>query len=170
MNIKKIILLFFIYIITALPAGADVIWPSLYIVKGMLSLKVIILGLIAELLFVKYFTKTNWKQASIVTVLMNLITTFLGIFLIPISGLGSEIVFDFVFHAYDKFGIGTFHWSHWLVSYVIVILINTFIEGMFIRLYLKLKFNQIFWWLTLANATSVFLCFIYLIMNMGKLE
>ena len=155
---------------SALPARADVIWPSLYIVKGMLSLKVIILGLIVELLFVKYFTKTNWKQASIVTVLMNLITTFLGIFLIPISGLGSEIVFDFVFHAYDKFGIGTFHWSHWLVSYLLVMIINTIIEGLFIKLILKLKLKQIFCWLMLANAISVFLCFIYLIMSMGKLE
>ena len=155
---------------TALPARADVVWPSLYIVKGMLSLKVIILGLIAELLFVKYFTNLNWKKATIVTILMNLITTILGILLIPLSGLGAELVFDFVFHAYDKFGIGTFHWSHWLVSYVIVILINTFIEGMFIKLYLKLKFNRVFWWLMPANAISVFLCFISLIMNMGKLE
>ena len=54
-----------------MPAYADVIWPSLYITQGMLSLKVIILGLIAELFFVKYFAKLNWKKASIITILMN---------------------------------------------------------------------------------------------------
>ena len=143
-----------------LPANADIVWPSLYITKGMFSLKVIILGLIVELLFVKHFTNTNWKKASIVTILMNLITTILGIILIPLSGLSSEFVFDFVFHAYDKFGIGTFHWSHWLVSYILVILINTFIEGMFINLVLELRLKQTFWWLFVANGISVLLCFL----------
>lgn len=70
----------------------------------MLSLKVIILGRIAELFFVKYFAKLNWKKASIISILMNLITTILGILLIPLSGLGAEFVFDFVFHVYNKFG------------------------------------------------------------------
>ncbi|MBQ4178382.1 MAG: hypothetical protein II598_01415, partial [Elusimicrobia bacterium] len=93
----------------------------------MLSIKVILLCLIFELLFVKHFTKVSWKKALIVTFLMNLITTILGMIFIPLSGLGSEFVFDFVFHAYDKFGIGTFHWSHWLAAYLLVIFINTFI-------------------------------------------
>jgi hypothetical protein len=168
MNIKKTIIFFLICILIAMPAYADVIWPSLYITQGMLSLKVIILGLIAELFFVKYFAKLNWKKASIITILMNLITTILGIILIPLSGLGAEFVFDFVFHAYDKFGIGTFHWSHWLVSYLLVIIINTIIEGLFIKLTLKQKFKQIFWWLFTANGISVLFCFIFYIINLGK--
>ena len=134
---KKSFLLYILSALIALPANADIVWPSLYITKGMLSLKIIFLGLIIELLFVKYFTKINWKKASIITLIMNLITTALGIILIPISGLGIEFVFDFVFHAYDKFGIGTFHWSHWLVSYILVIFINTLIEGLFIKLVLS---------------------------------
>lgn len=166
MNIKNFIIFILLTIITVLPANADIIWPSLYIAKGMLSIKTIILGLIIELLFVKYFTKINWKKVSIITILMNLITTILGIILIPISGLGAEFVFDFVFHAYDKFGIGTFHWSHWLVSYLLVIIINTLIEGLFIKLVLKLKFKQIFWWLLIANAISVLFCFIFYGINL----
>ena len=145
-------------VFTILPAKADIVWPSLYIAKGMLSLKVIILGLIIETLFVKYFTETDWKKASLITILMNLITTVLGVVLIPLSGLCSELVFDFVFHAYDKFGLGTFHWSHWLVSYLLVISINTCIEGLFLKLILKLKLKQIFRWLFAANAISVLLC------------
>ena len=161
MDIKKLILSLLICTFLILPASADVVWPSLYIVKGMLSLKVILLGLIVELLFVKYFTKTDWKKASITTLLMNLITTALGIVLIPLSGLGSEFVFDFVFHAYDKFGIGTFHWSHWLISYLLIILINTFIEGFYIKLTLKLRLKQVFLWLFFANAISVLMCFLF---------
>ncbi len=160
MNIKNIALSI-IFFILILPTAADVVWPSLYITKGMLSLKVIFLGLIIELFFVKYFTKIDWKKASIITILMNLITAILGILLIPLSGLGAEFVFEFVFHAYDKFGIGTFHWSHWFVSYLLVIFINTLIEGVFIKLSLKLNLKQTFWWLFVANGISVLLCVIF---------
>ena len=166
MNIKKIISGISLALFISLPLQADVVWPSLYIAKGMLSIKVILLGLIIELIFVKYFTKINWKKASIVTFLMNLITTILGMIFIPLSGLGSEFVFDFVFHAYDKFGIGTFHWSHWLAAYLLVILINTLIEGLFIKLSLKIKLLKTFWWLLIANSISVFICFLFYVMNL----
>ncbi len=166
MNIKKLILAVSLIIFITLPVTADLIWPSLYIAKGMLSIKVILLGLIIELFFVKYFTRVSWKKASIVTFLMNLITTMLGMILIPLSGLGSEFIFDFVFHAYDKFGIGTFHWSHWLAAYLLVIFINTFIEGLFIKLTLKAKLIKIFWWLMIANAISVFICFLFYVLSL----
>ena len=166
MNIKKFILSIALIIFITFPANADLIWPSLYIAKGMLSIKVILLGLIIELFFVKCFTKVKWNKALIITLLMNLITTILGMIFIPLSGLGSEFVFDFVFHAYDKFGIGTFHWSHWLTAYLLVILINTFIEGLFIKLTLKFKILKTFWWLVIANSISVFLCFLFYIMSL----
>lgn len=166
MNTKNFILAISLITFTALPANADIIWPSLYIAKGMLSFKVILLGLIFELLFVKYFTKVSWKKASIVTFLMNFITTILGIIFIPLSGLGSEFVFDFVFHAHDKFGIGTFHWSHWLAAYLLVIFINTIIEGLFIKLTLKIKILKTFWWLLIANAISVFICFLFYVTSL----
>lgn len=162
MKIKNIILYFILCAkFTLLPANADVVWPSLYIARGMLSLNVIIIGLIIEWLFVKYYTKINWKNALITAILMNLITTVLGIVLIPLSGLGSELVFDLIFHAYDKFGIGTFHWSHWIVSYLLIIFINTFIEGLYIKIALKRKFREIFWWMLIANGISVFICFLF---------
>lgn len=155
------IILFLLLSLFILPANADIVWPSLYIAKGMLSFKTIILGLIIELLFVKYFTKANWQKVSVVTILMNLITTLLGMILIPVSGLSSEFVFDFVFHAYDKFGIGTFHWSHWLVSYLLVIIINTLLEGLLVKIMLKLGIKQTFWWLFTANGISVLICFLF---------
>ena len=166
MKIKNFILSIVLIIFFSFSVNADVVWPSLYIAKGMLSIKVILLGLFIELFFVKYFTKVDWKKASIITFLMNLITTVLGMIFIPISGLGSEFVFDFVFNAYDKFGIGTFHWSHWLAAYLLVILINTFIEGLFIKLILKIKLLKTFWWLLIANIISVFLCFLFYVIDL----
>ena len=144
-----------------MPANADIVWPSLYIAKGMLSIKVILAGFIIETLFVKYFAKTDWKKASIASAIMNVVTTLTGIILIPISGLGAELVFELVFKAYDKFGIGTFHWSHWLASFFLIVLINTVIEGFIIKFILKLKFKQTFWWLFIANTISVLICIIY---------
>ena len=166
MKIKNFVLIMTLIIFVSLPINADVVWPSLYIAKGMLSIKAILLGLFIELFFVKFFTKIDWKKASIITFLMNLITTVLGMIFIPISGLGSEFVFDFVFNAYDKFGIGTFHWSHWLISYLLVIFINTFIEGLFINLMLNLKLKKIFWWLLVANSISVFACFLFYVIDL----
>ena len=166
MNIKNFILAISLITFAVLPANADLIWPSLYIAKGMLSIKVILLGLIIELFFVKYFTRVSWKKASIVTFLMNLITTIFGMIFIPLSGLGSEFIFDFVFHGYDKFGIGTFHWSHWLTAYLLVIVINTLIEGLFIKVTLKIKLLKTFWWLMIANAISVFICFLFYVRNL----
>lgn len=165
MNTKIFIIIISLIIFITLPANADLIWPSLYIAKGMLSIKVILLGLIIELFFVKHFTKVNWQKALTVTFLMNLITTILGMIFIPLSGLGSEFIFDFVFHAYDKFGIGTFHWSHWIAAYLLVIFINTITEGLFIKLILKIKILKTFWWLLIANAMSVFICFLFYVMN-----
>jgi hypothetical protein len=163
MKNENIILIVIIYaLFSILPANADIVWPSLYIAKGMTSLNVILAGTIVELLFVKYFAEISWKTALLTTIVMNFITTALGIILIPVSGLGSELIFDFVFHAYDKFGIGTFHWSHWIVSYLLVILINTLIECIYIKLTLKLELKKIFGWMLFANGISVFLCFLFL--------
>ena len=162
MKVKSLLYLLLFLLLTELPVKADIIWPSLYIMKGMLSIKIILLGLIIEIFFVKIFAKVNWKKACITSFLMNLITSITGIILIPLSGLFTEFVFDFVFNAYNKFGIGTFHWSHWLISYLLIILLNTIIEGLFIKINLKLDFKKIFWWLAIANTLSVLLCFIYI--------
>lgn len=165
MNIKIFVMAIILIIFFVLPVMADIVWPALYVARGMLSIKVIILGLIIELFFVKYFTKVGWKKASTVTILMNLVTTVIGIIFIPLSGLAAELVFDFAFHAYDKFGIGTFHWSHWLTTYLLVIFINTIIEGSFIKLTLKIKFIKTFWWMLTANTLSVFVCFLFYVIN-----
>ena len=148
------------YILSALflfsaPAFADVVWPSLYIVGGMMSAKVIIAGLLVEFLFVKFFTKTTWLKAGLVAFVMNLITCLLGIILIPISGL----LIEFIMYPVSP---ATFHWSHWLMSYLVIILMNTLIEGIFIKLTLKQKFKSVFWWLFGANTISVLICVLYM--------
>ena len=148
------------YILSALflfsaPAFADVVWPSLYIVGGMMSAKVIIAGLLIEFWFVKFFTKTTWLKAGLVAVVMNLITCLLGIVIIPISGL----LIEFIMYPFSP---ATFHWSHWLVSYLVIVLVNTLIEGLVVKFGLKQSYKSVFWWLFAANTISVLLCIFFM--------
>ena len=41
-------------------ASANMVWPSLYIAEGMRSWYVILIGLVIEILFVKYFLKEEF--------------------------------------------------------------------------------------------------------------
>ena len=148
---KKVLLFLLLIIIFATPAYADIVWPSLYIACGMLSIKVIIAGLLIELLFVKFFAHINWIKASVTTFIMNSITCVLGMILIPVSGIFIELISPF----------STFHWSHWLLSYLSVILINTSIEGLVVKISLKQNFKSVFWWLFMANVLSVLVCILF---------
>jgi len=151
---KMSILCFFLLcLFFAFPAHADVIWPALYVVSGASKPIVIIAGLITEILFVKHFTSTGWKTTILVSVIMNLLTAVIGLFIIPYGGLWIE----FLFH-----NTCTFHWSHWLATYLLVTIFNTLIEGLFIKLTLKQELKKTFWWLFAANALSVAYCAAYI--------
>lgn len=138
-------------------AHADIVWPSLYIAEGMASLPVILAGLIIEIFFVKYFTKIKWLKAIAVAFLMNLVTSMVGLYTNTFSGLFLELILNYVdYHS------PTFNWDHWILHYTTIIFINTLIEGVVVRLTLKLKLKNTFWWLFLANTISVMLCAIYI--------
>ena len=153
---KKLFLLFWILLLSP-PALADVVWPSLYIATGIASIKVIIIGLLIEIFFVKFFTDIRWLKAGIITVIMNFITCLLGQVFIPISGLFVELIPP---HK-------TFHWSHWFLDYLLAIFINTIIEGFVIKFILKLKFKNIFIWLFIANAISILICILFYGLRLG---
>ena len=159
--LRKFLLSLLLIIILSTPVYADLVWPSAYIVFGMLSIKVIFAGLLIELLFVKFFTKTPWLKAGLVTFLMNLITSLLGIVLIPLSGILIELI--------TPFGT-TFHWSHWLLSYLAVVLINTSVEGLVIKLALKQSYKSIFWWVFAANTISVLICILFCGVTMESIQ
>ena len=158
---KKLLFLFLLLIVFSAPAFADVVWPSLYIALGMISMKVIIVGLIVELFFVKFFTDTRWLKACVVTFVMNLITCLLGIIITPISGL----LLEFILYPVNK---ATFHWTHWFASYLAVIVINTLIEGLVVKLTLKKAYKKIFWWLFCANAISILICVLFYGLYLGE--
>ena len=134
--------------------SANVVWPSLYILEGMLSWYVILLGFVVEIIFVKYFLKETYLKSVLIAFIMNLISTVLGLILIPLSGLVGEILLI-------PFGTGTFHFTHWLLSYILAILINVVIEGLTVKFIFKNKFKKLFWWLFMENAVSIIICILF---------
>lgn len=156
---KCTLLLLFAFLLNS-TAHADIVWPSLYIAEGMASLPVILAGLVVEIFFVKYCTKIKWLKAIAVAFLMNLVTSAIGLYTNTnaFSGLFLELILYYVF-GYDS---PTFNWDHWILHYTTIIFINTLIEGVVVRLTLKLKLKNTFWWLFLANTISVMLCAIYI--------
>jgi len=82
------------------------------------------------------------------------VSTIAGVVLIPLSGIIGEVLMI-------PFGTGTFHPTHWLMSYLFAILSNVFIEGLTVKFIFKYKFMKMFWWLCVANAISVIICILF---------
>ncbi|MBR7163831.1 MAG: hypothetical protein IKD21_02535 [Clostridia bacterium] len=134
--------------------SANMVWPSLYIAEGMRSWYVILIGLVIEIIFVKGFLKQSYLKSVLIAFVMNLASTVLGIIAIPLSGFIGEILMI-------PFDTGTFHPTHWLMSYIFAILSNVLIEGFTVKFIFKHNFKKMFWWLFVANAISVIVCILF---------
>ena len=151
---KYSLLCLMLFLIMPLSASANMVWPSLYIAEGMRSWYVILIGLLIEIIFVKFFLKETYLKSVLIAFIMNLASTVLGVVLIPLSGFIGEVLMI-------PFGTGTFHPTHWLMSYVFAILSNVLIEGLTIKIIFKKEFKKMFWWLCVANAISVIICILF---------
>lgn len=153
---KKKLILFIplLFLVMSLSVSANMVWPSLYIAEGMRSWHVILIGLLIEIIFVKFFLKESHLKSVLIAFIMNLASTVLGVVVIPLSGFIGEVLMI-------PFGTGTFHPTHWLMSYVFAILSNVLIEGLTIKIISKKEFKKMFWWLCVANAISIIICILF---------
>lgn len=135
-------------------ASANMVWPSLYISEGMRSWYVILIGFVTEIIFVKCFLKQSYLKSVLIAFVMNLTSAILGVVAIPLSGFIGEILMI-------PFGTGTFHPTHWLMSYVFAVFSNVLIEGITIKIIFKHSFKKMLWWLFVANAISVIVCILF---------
>ena len=133
-----------------LAVSANVVWPSLFIVTGMMSWYIIAAGLVIETLFIKRIIKPSWLKSIVMAVGMNVASAIIGLVLIPASGLLVEVMmipFDSI----------TFATPNWVLSYIFAVLCNVLVEGLFLKIVFKLEFKKNFKWLFVANAISVVL-------------
>jgi hypothetical protein len=135
-------------------ASANIVWPSLYIAEGMRSWYIILIGLVIESVFVRFYLKETYLKSTLIAFVMNLISTIVGIILIPLSGFIAVILMA-------PFEMATFDSIIWVVSYVFAIASNVLVEGLSVKFLFKQKFRSMFWWLFVANAISVLICILF---------
>ena len=159
MNILFSIL--FLLFILPMIACADVVWPGLYIAKGIVSWQPILAGLVVELYFVMKITKYSLKKSILVDFAMNGCSAIVGIVAIPVLGLIWEVWPGQIINEY--FHVGTFNILSWAGVYLLSVLLNTYIESLAVRLIFKFKFTMMnIFWLFIANLISIGLVLIYI--------
>lgn len=129
-------------------AKANMIWPSIFIVQQYYTWYVIAIGLVIEFFAVKIFLKSTWRKSAVIAISMNAISAFVGLLLIPASGIIVEFITI-------PLGGGTFQLTHWILDYIVAVLCNVLIEGLTLKWIFKYSFKQNFWWLLGAKAISV---------------
>ena len=148
---------------------ADLVWPALALVQRMLSAVPILAGLIVEwlALWLGGFGLT-WKKAAIVDVVMNAASALIGIFLIPVLGMGWEYG---PAQWIEKFmPIGMTFQIDWLAAFAIAVCATTAIEAAAVRWGFKIPLGvRRFLVLLGANATSVGIAFVSVMLHPGRM-
>lgn len=159
-NWKKVIdsiILLRLFAIAFSAAHRYIVWPSLHMTKGLSSLQVILVGLVVEILFVKYFSKAELIKTIIVAFFMSLAVRVVGVYLGTFFVLSLEPIFYYNF----DYASQTFNWSRWAQAYIITAFINTLIDCGAVKLMLELKLKNTFRWLFLANTINMIICAVY---------
>jgi hypothetical protein len=151
------------------PLYADMVWPALVLEQRLLSVVPITAGLIVEWLALWFGGfGLSWKKAGVVDVLMNAVSTAVGVVLIPALGFGWEYFAEFVLS--KLFNVGTFNWGTWTVTFAIAVLATTGIEAGVVRWGFKVPLGRRrFSILCAANCVSVAIALASLWINPPKL-
>ena len=138
----------------AIPAYGNMVWPALYLEMRLFTWWSISAGLLVEYLFLRRLFQYGIKQAMLADLAMNGVSTILGLFLIPLSGIGWEILGN------PFFGPGTFNPVAWGATFGLAVLINAGIESVVIAKGFKTKLGKRgFAGLFVANFVSVGLAY-----------
>lgn len=164
-NERKRVAVLISFLLTIIPtvAFANVVWPTLYIVTGIMSWYIILAGLVIEFLFIKYKFRAKFLRAALMAITMNLASAIIGLILIPASGFITAIAVGFCEIFLDAIPVDNFYGIFlWALSYIVTILCNVLIEGLTLKLVFKKRFRRNFGWLFIANALSVLLAILIL--------
>jgi glucose-6-phosphate-specific signal transduction histidine kinase len=151
-----------------MPLLADIVWPAIYLTIGLRSLASIVSGLLCEYLFVRFATPLRGVHAVGVTILMNLLSTCTGAFLIPLAGLGWEFL---AHHTYNSLmDWGTFNPVTWGATVLIAAMINVVIEGLTLRYLFRVVLGvQQLLLLFAVNMVSVGIAFVQVYFDQPQL-
>lgn len=145
-------------------AYANTVWPALFLEKRLFSWWAIAVGLVIEYLFVRKLFGLSPKMSAIATMAANFFSALLGFFLIPVVGLLVEFFPGLLL--YNLFNIGSFHPVSWFQTFLMACAVNVTLEGFIYKNAFNLPFRykgRLFLWFMLANAASVGVALVSLI-------
>lgn len=125
----------------------------------MLAVLPICAGLIIEWL-VLWFGGfgLSWRKAAIVDVVMNAVSSLVGIILIPGLGFAWEVLPGLLL--YKLFNTGTFNPGTWAATFVMAVLASTTIEAFVVRWGFSIPLGRRrFLMLSVGNIASVAIAF-----------
>jgi len=141
------------------PLYADVVWPALVLEQRLVSVVPIAAGLVVEWLALWFGGfGLSWKRAAVVDIVMNAVSSVLGMVLIPALGFVWEVFPGAML--YKIFSVGTFNPGTWAATFVIAVFATTAIEAAVVQWGFKVPLGRRrFWILCAANCVSVGIAF-----------
>jgi hypothetical protein len=151
------------------PLYADMVWPALVLEQRIISIVPITAGLVIEWLALWFGGfGLSWKRAAVIDVVMNAVSSALGIVLIPALGFMWEMFPGAVL--YKLFNVGTFNPGTWAATFLIAVIATTAIEAAVVLWGFKIPLGRRrFWILFAANCVSVAIAFVSLWIHPPKL-
>lgn len=136
---------------------ADVVWPALVLNARLFAWLPIVAGLFAEAMVLLFAFNMPSQRALPAAIIMNALSTVLGLFLIPLAGLLWEIFPGLIL--YKAFHIGTFNLATWTATFLLAVLVNSAIELTVLEHFGIPWIRKNFVLLGLANVLSVGLAY-----------
>tara|TARA_B100001093_G_C26398873_1_gene830373 strand:+ start:59 stop:565 length:507 start_codon:yes stop_codon:yes gene_type:complete len=139
-------------------AFGNVVWPAMYTETKVSSIPIIALSLIIEFFVFKYLFQKSTKLTSVYTIIANVASGLIGLFIRPISGLLWEVSLGaLVMWIFDW---GTFNPVAWFFVPIIGGAINSALELFTVKVIWKERFTKrnflLLWsvnWATVGIAT-----------------
>ena len=128
-------------------AKADVVWPTLYIARGMYSIPSIVVGLLTEIFFVKVYMDVNWLKAFQIGTSLNAASATVGLFIIIFIGIPVSLIED-LFHV------------RYILSFIFCVIVNVGLEGWILNAFFDKKYKDTYKWLIQANIISVAMAYV----------
>jgi hypothetical protein len=108
------------------PVLADVVWPALLLAGRLAMWWCIVVSILIEGAALWRFAQWRPVKALIASAVMNAVSAFLGIVLLPVAGLRWETTASITLNAW--FGWGTFNVASEAVTWLIAVILSTVIE------------------------------------------
>ncbi len=146
---------------------ANLVWPSMLLTGRIVAVIPIAAGLAVELIYLRRCTSLRGIRCLWADLSMNLASALLGLGLIPLSGLGWELLACVTIN--PLMGVGTFNPVTWVASFILAVITNAFVEGYVLWRWFGLILGRRgFWLLAAVNLVTVGIAAISIVIDPPK--